>query len=54
VIRKPVYDPKQDGNVFEWILGAAETYREMRRIETNAAKEAAAVLERLDQAEVEN
>jgi len=54
VIRKPVYDPKQDGNVFEWILGASETYREMRRIETNAAKEAAAVLERLDQAEMEN
>jgi len=54
VIRKPVYDPKEDGNVFEWILGASETYREMRRIETNAAKEAAAVLERLDQAEMEN
>ena len=42
------------GNVFEWVLGASETYREMRRIETNAAKEAAAVLERLDQPEVEN
>ena len=54
MIRKPVYDPKQDGNVFEWILGASEAYREMRRIETNAAKEAAAVLERLDQAEMEN
>ena len=54
MIRKPVYDPKEDGNVFEWILGAAESYREMRRIETNAAKEAAAVLERLDQAEMEN
>ena len=54
MIRKPVYDPKQDGNVFEWILGASETYREMRMIETNAAKEAAAVLERLDQAEMEN
>ena len=54
MIRKPVYDPKENGNVFEWILGASETYREMRRIETNAAKEAAAVLERLDQPEVEN
>jgi len=54
VIRKPVYDPKQDGNVFDWILVASEAYREMRRIETNAAKEAAAVLERLDQAEMEN
>ena len=54
MIRKPVYDPKQDGNVFEWILGASKAYREMRRIEADAAKEAAAVLERLDQAEVEN
>jgi hypothetical protein len=54
VIRKPVYNPKTDGNVFDWILGASETYREMRRIETNAAKEAAAVLERLDKAEVED
>ena len=54
MIRKPVYNPKEDGNVFEWILGAAETYREMRRIETNATKEAAAVLERLDRPEVEN
>ena len=54
MIRKPVYDPNENGNVFEWILGASNTYREMRRIETNAAKEAAAVLERLDQPEVEN
>ena len=54
MIRKPVYDPEEDGNVFSWILGAAETYREMRRIETNAAKEAAAELERMDRPEVEN
>lgn len=54
MIRKPVYDPKEDGNVFNWILSASETYREMRRIETNAAKEAAEVLERLDKPEVEN
>ena len=54
MIRKPVYDPKQDGNVFEWVLTASETYREMRRIETNAIKEAATVLERLDKAEVED
>ena len=54
MIRKPVYDPKQDGNVFRWILGASETYREMRRVETDAAKEAATVLERLDKPEMEN
>ena len=54
MIRKPVYDPKQDGNVFEWVLTASETYREMRRIETNAVKEATAVLKRLDETEVEN
>jgi len=54
VIRKPVYDPITHGNVFDWILVAAETYREMRRIETNAAKEVTAELERLGKPEVEN
>ena len=54
MIRKPVYEPRRDGNVFDWILTASETYREMRKVETNAAKEAAAVLERLDKAEVED
>jgi hypothetical protein len=54
VIKKPVYDPKKDGNVFHWILGASETYREMRRIETNAIKEAAEIAKRLDESEVEN
>jgi hypothetical protein len=54
VIRKPVYDPKQDGNVFDWILVAAEAHRERRRVETNVAKEAAKELERMDRSEVEN
>jgi len=54
VIRKPVYDPKKDGNVFSWILVAAEAHRERRRVETNVAKEAAKELERMDRSEVEN
>jgi len=54
VIRKPVYDPAKDGNVFDWILVAAEAHRERRRVETNVAKEAAKELERMDRSEVEN
>ena len=54
MIRKPVYDQKKHGNVFDWILVASDTYREMRKVETNAAKEAAAELERMDRSEVEN
>ena len=54
MIRKPVYDPKKHGNVFDWILVAAESYREMRKVEINAAKEAAAELERLGNSEVDH
>lgn len=54
MIRAPVYDPKRDGNVFSWVLRAAEVYRERKRTERNAAKEAAAELERLDSTKVEN
>jgi hypothetical protein len=54
VIRRPVYDPKTDGNVFSWVLRAAQMVRELRRIEANAAKEAAAELKRLDRPKVEN
>ena len=54
MIRKPVYDPGKHGNVFDWILVATEAYRDMRKVETNAAKEAAAELERMDRSEVEN
>ncbi len=54
MIRAPVYDPKKDGNVFSWVLKAAQVFRERRRIEVNATKEAAAELERMDQPKVEN
>ena len=54
MIRAPVYDPKRDGNVFSWVLKAAEVYRMRKRTERNAAKEAAAELERLDSTKVEN
>lgn len=54
MIRAPVYDPKKDGNVFSWVLRAAEVYRERKRTERNAAKEAAAELERMDSPKVEN
>ena len=54
MIRKPAYDSKKHGNVVDWIVVAAESYREMRKVETNAAKEVAAELERMDRPEVEN
>ena len=54
MIRKPVYDPHKDGNVFEWLLTASQWYREHRRIETNAAKEAAEELERMDRPKVDH
>ena len=54
MIRKPVYDPKKDGNVFDWVLVASEAYRQMRRIEEDATKEAAAELERLGSSEVDH
>ena len=54
MIRKPVYDPQKDGNVFYWILVASEAHRERRRVETNVAKEAAKELERMDSPKVED
>ena len=48
MIRAPVYDPKKDGNVFSWVLRAAQMFRELKRIEANAAKEATAKFERMD------
>jgi hypothetical protein len=54
VIRAPVYDPKKDGNVFSWVLKAAEVYRMRKRTERDAAKEATAELERMDSPKVEN
>ena len=54
MIRAPMYDPKKDGNVFSWVLRAAQMFRELRRIEANAAKEATAELKRLGNPEMEN
>ena len=54
MIKKPVYDPLKDGNVFDWILVASESHRERRRIETNVAKEASKELERMDRPKVED
>lgn len=54
VIRMPNYDPKTDGNVFEWVLYSAQTVRELRRIERDAIEKAAKESEKLDSAKVEN
>jgi hypothetical protein len=48
------YRPKEDGNVFEWIIYSAKVRRHLRRIEQNASEEAAAKLKRLDQTKVED
>jgi hypothetical protein len=52
VIRKPTYDPFKDENVFYWILSAAESYRELKRAENHAIKEAAAKSKKLDRPKV--
>lgn len=48
------YNPKVDGNVFKWILNAAQFIREAKQEEINAIKEAAAKSKRLDRSKVEN
>ena len=52
MIPKPVYDPFKDGNVFYWVLSAAESYRELKRAENRAVKEAATKSKRLDRSEM--
>jgi hypothetical protein len=52
VIRKPSYDPFTDGNVFKWVLSAAETYRELKRVENDAVKKASTEFKRLDRSEM--
>ena len=52
MIKKPVYNPSMDGNIFVWLLNASQAYRELRKIEDHAAKEAATVLKRLDRSEM--
>jgi hypothetical protein len=54
VIPKPTYNPFMDGNVFKWVLNAAQTYRELKRVENNATKEASTELKRLDRSEMAN
>ena len=52
VMARLIYDPKKDGNVFDWILGAAETYRHIRKEHANALKKAATGSQRLDGAKM--
>lgn len=52
MIPKPVYNPSIDGNVFKWLLVAAETHRELKRVENHATKEAATELKKLDRSEM--
>ena len=63
LIRKPAaatktdrfeYQPKDDGNVFEWILYSALTKRHLRRLERDALEKVAAKSKELDQAKVGN
>ena len=54
VIKMPTYEPKTDGNVFEWVLYSAQTVRELRRIERDAIEKAAAESEILDSAKMED
>jgi hypothetical protein len=46
------YNPRVDGNVFKWILDAAQFVREAKQEEINAIKEAAAKPKRLDRSEM--
>jgi hypothetical protein len=54
VIPKPTYNPFMDGNVFKWVLSATQAYRELKRVENNATKEASTELKRLDRSEMAN
>lgn len=54
MIKKPVYDPFKDGNVFLWLLKASDSYHTKRKEEDRALKEASAEPKRLDSAKVEN
>jgi hypothetical protein len=54
-IKFPVYDSKQDGNVFEWLISTAEDFRKIRQRERNVELEkAAAKSEGVDSTKVEN
>ena len=54
-IRFPVYDSKQDGNVFEWLISTAEDFRKIRQRERDVELEKAATKsEGMDATKVEN
>jgi hypothetical protein len=48
------YNPKRDGNVFQWILEASEVYRQIKKDQIDAVKEASAKSKRLDYPEMAN
>ena len=48
------YNPKKDGNVFDWILLTAEVIRQVRGMERDVIEKAAAESKRLDEAKMEN
>ena len=52
MIKKPVYDPFKDGNVFLWLLKASESYRIKRKEEDRALKEASTEPKKLDRSEM--
>ena len=54
-IKFPVYDAKTDGNVFDWLISAAEDFRKIRQRERDVELEkAAAKSEGVDRSKVEN
>ena len=54
-IKFPVYDSKQDGNVFNWILQVSKDFRQIKQRQRYVEFEkAAAKSEGVDKARVEN
>lgn len=54
-LKIPIYDAKVDGNVFDWILEAAEDFRKIRQREHYVQYEKALLKpENLSRAKVEN
>lgn len=39
VLKAPIYDKAKDGNVFDWLLSAADDYRRIRRRERHVELE---------------
>jgi hypothetical protein len=54
-VKFPVYDAKTDGNVFDWLISAAEDFRKIRQRERDVELEKAATKsEGVDGSKVEN